>query len=99
MEYGTWEVGSLPTFYFANDAEPWCLCQDVPYDNPNPWDLVKLKVISLDKQKGKLYWKWGGLPPNSGDWKTFTYRFNAEKENGKWKISYMEGFDFKKSIK
>ena len=82
-EFDKWRVGELPTFSFANDVNPWCLCQDVPYDNPNPWDLVEVKIINLNNEKGELYWKWGKPELNgSPDWKEFTYKFIVEKENG-----------------
>ena len=99
-EFEKWSVGELPTFSFANDVDPWCLCQDVPYDKPNPWDLVEVKVINLNGKKGELYWNWGKPELNgSPDWKDFAYKFNVEKENGTWKISYLQGFDFKDSTR
>ena len=39
----------------------------------------------------------GGVDLDSS-WKNFSYRFRAAKENGKWKIAYMGGFDFEKGI-
>lgn len=99
-EFKKWLVGELPTFSFANDVDPWCLCQDVPYDKPNPWDLVEVEIINLNSKKGELYWKWGKPELNgSPDWKAFTYKFDVEKENGKWKISYLQGFDIKESTR
>ncbi|MFI5137529.1 MAG: hypothetical protein ACHQIM_06855 [Sphingobacteriales bacterium] len=99
-EFEKWSVSELPTFSFANDVDPWCLCQDVPYDKPNPWDLIEVKVIKLNDEKGELYWTWGKPELNgSPDWKDFTYKFEVEKENGKWKISYLQGFDFKESTR
>ena len=41
----------------AGDANPWCLCQDVPYDTPVPWEFVE--VESFDSQTYR--WKWGRL--------------------------------------
>jgi hypothetical protein len=99
-EFNKWLVGDLPTFGFANDIGPWCLCQDVPYDKPNPWNLVEVVIINLNNEKGKLYWKWGKPELNGAPgWKEFTYKFDVEKENGKWKVSYLQGFDFKESIR
>jgi hypothetical protein len=98
--YVKWSTGELPTFSFANDVDPWCLCQDVPYDKPNAWDLVEVKIIKLNNEKGELYWTWGNPELNSApDWKDFTYKFGVEKENGKWKISYLQGFDLKESTR
>ncbi len=31
--------------------------------------------------------------------KIFSYKFNVVKADGKWKISYLQGFDYKESIK
>jgi hypothetical protein len=99
-EFDKWSTGELPPFSFANDVDPWCLCQDVPYDTPNPWSLVEVEVINLNDEKGELNWKWGKPELNgSTDWKDFRYKFKVKKENGKWKISYLQGFDFKESIR
>ena len=94
-EFDKWNTYELPTFIFANDVNPWCLCQDVPYDKPNPWDLVEVTVIKLDYEKGELTWTWG-----KSEWsKDFGYKFRVSRENGKWKIAYMQGFDFKESTR
>jgi hypothetical protein len=93
-----WEVGSLPDFNFANDVDPWCLCQDWPDGKPSAWDLVEVQIINVNSEKGGLFWKWGKLDLNpDSSWKDFKYKFEVEKETGKWKISYMEGFDYKNS--
>jgi len=98
-DFNAWYVGELPTFKFANDVDPWSLCQDVPYDDPNPWDYLEVTIIKLDNKNGELNWKWGKLElNNSPDWKEFSYRFKVTKENGKWMISYMQGFDFNENI-
>ena len=90
-EYGEWLVGDLPPFNFASDYSPWCNCQD----NLSPWDDVEIEVIELNNDKAQLVWKWGESDySNEND----SYKFRTVKENGKWKISYMEGFDFKKSV-
>jgi hypothetical protein len=97
-EFDKWYTYELPTFHFANDIDPWTLCQDVPYDKPNPYDFVEVKVIKLEKEKAELNWTWGKLDLNSDKgWKEFTYKFHVVKENSNWKISYLQGFDFKDS--
>lgn len=69
-------------------ADPWCNCQDVPYENP--WDKIEVKVLSLEKEDAELTWTWG-----DSEWsKDFNYKVKLKKSNGTWKISYMEGFDF-----
>jgi hypothetical protein len=96
--YDQWLVGDLPTFIFANDVDPWTICQDVPYDKPNPFDFIEVNIINADK--GEVDWKWGKLELNSDPgWKNFTYRFRVVKENDKWKIAYLTGFDFKESTR
>ena len=95
-----WKVGELQTFTFANDVDPWTLGQDVPYDKPNPWDLIEVDVIHLNSEKGELVWKFGKPELNTGTgWKEFRYKFKVAKENGKWKIAYLQGFDFKESTR
>ena len=90
-EFEEWLVGDLPTFRFANDIDPWCECQDTPYDNPNPWDSVEVEIIELNNDRALLSWKWGGI--DSGK----NYKFRTVKENGKWKIAYLQEFDFEES--
>jgi hypothetical protein len=83
-----WLVGDLPTFKFANDINPWCLCQDKP-----SIESFQVEIIKIDSKSGELIWKWR----NDSSWKDFSFR--VAKEDNKWKISYMEGFDFKESTK
>lgn len=95
-----WNIHEPPPFAFANDIDPWCLCQDVPYDKPNPWDLVEVEVLNLSDKKGSLYWKWGKPELNNDPGlKKFRYKFDVEKEQGTWKISYLQGFDYKEATK
>lgn len=99
-EYDEWHVGDLPTFIFASDVDPWCLCHDIPYDKPSPWDFLEIEIISLDNNKGELDWTWGKLELNTDlSWKEFKYRFRVSKENNKWKIAYLKGFDFIESTR
>jgi hypothetical protein len=94
--YEKWFVGDLPTFSFGNDVNPWTLSQDIPYDNPNPFDFVEVKLVNIDK--GEVIWSWG-KPEfiTEPSWKDFEYKFRVIKENDNWKISYLQGFDFKES--
>lgn len=94
-KYETWLVGELPTFIFANDINPWCLCQD-----NMDWNIVEVKIISLDNENGELEWYWGNLSSETHEsWKNFRYTFRVTKEDNIWKIAYMEGFDFKESTR
>jgi len=99
-QFPPWSTGELPPFNFANDVDPWSDCQDVPYDTPNAYSLVEVHVSHLNEKEGDLYWTWGKLSPEAdSSWKKFTYKFKVKKEDNTWKISYMEGFDFKESVK
>lgn len=94
-EYEKWFVGDLPTFIFANDVNPWCMCQD-----NMDWNTVEVKIISLDNEKGELEWYWGNLNSDIDEsWKSFKYKFRVMKEDNVWKIAYLEGFDFKESTR
>jgi hypothetical protein len=92
--YSAWLVGEMQTFNFANDVNPWCYCQELPYENPDPWTLVEITTINLNEERGELTWTWGQT-----DWPDIKYSFKVVKDNGKWKISYMKGFDYNESIK
>lgn len=99
-KFSKWSTGDLPPFNFANDVDVWTDCQDVPYDTPNAYNLVEVHVVSLNKQEGELYWKWGKLKADTDpSWDKFSYKFKVKKEDGKWKIAYLEGFDYNDSIK
>lgn len=88
-----WLTGEMPPF--GENVDPWCGCQDIPYDNPNPRELIEVEVISLDDEKGELNWKWGSLGPDVFQgWRDFRYKFIVVKEDGVWKITYLQGFDF-----
>jgi hypothetical protein len=86
FEYGPWLVGDMPPFSFESDVDPWCLCQD----SPAPWDQVEVNHL-----EGQTYeWKWGDLKEETHpSWKEFRYKFKVTKENTRWVISYLEGFD------
>lgn len=95
-EYGEIFTNEMPPYNFASDVDPWTLCQDVPYDKPNPYDYVEVRTIKLDSNNGEFDWKWGRLGSNvAPDWRSFSYRFKVKYEDGKWKISYLKGFDYK----
>ena len=94
-EFADWLVGEMPPFNFYSGVNPWCLCQD-----NLDWESVDVEIITLDKDKGELNWKWGNLKPEyDPSWKDFSYRFRVEKEENIWKISYLQGFDFEECIK
>jgi len=87
-EFQSWNVHELPTFNFANDINPWCLCQDSP-----TMENIEIKIIKMKNDSGELLWKW----KLDLGWSDF--KFRVAKEDNKWKISYLEGFDYNESIK
>jgi hypothetical protein len=94
-EFDEWKVGYLPTFSFANDHSPWCNCQD-----NLDWEKVEVKANTLTSTQGDLIWYWGNLSSDiHSSWREFEYNFRVVRDNGKWKISYLEGFDLNESIK
>lgn len=76
-----WLVGDLPPF--GNDTNPWCNCQDNPY---NYWQILVLKKLNIKNNMATFAWTWGN---------NFEYKARAVKENNNWKIAYLQGFDFK----
>lgn len=99
-EFEAWPVITMPTFTFGNNGSPWCLCQGVPYSKPSPWDFIETEVVDLDSAKGELRWKWGNLGDNPDPaWKEFAYTFRVARENNKWKITYLQGFDLAQSTR
>lgn len=93
-EFEDWEVGEMQTFSFSFDVNPWCQCQEIPENYP--WSRVNINIIKLNKQNGELTWSWSNLDWPSDD---FKYYFRVVKEDGKWKIDYLSGFDYNESIK
>lgn len=75
-----WLVGEMPPF--GSDSNAWCNCQDNPEQY---WKTMKIKDLKIDNNKASFKWIWS--------WEG-EYKVTAVKENGVWKISYLEGFDF-----
>lgn len=59
--YEPWLVGDGPTIVFVSEVNPWCLCQDVPYDHPNPWDNIEVSLVNQDHATVEAVWRWGNL--------------------------------------
>jgi hypothetical protein len=69
------------------EADPWCDCQDVPSDFR--WDDMYIKYNSIDKNLAEITWTWD----DSEDSQSFSYAVKMRKMRGKWKITYLQGFD------
>jgi hypothetical protein len=92
--YEKWFVGDLPTFIFANDYSPW-------WSGQESFSIEKsvIELIKLDKEKGEFYFVCGDKVAGCEGLENYKMRFRVVRENNKWKISYMEGFDFKESTR
>lgn len=69
------------------EADPWCNCQDVP--NDFSWGQMHINFISLDKNMAEITWTWD----DSEESQSFSYGVKMRKMRGKWRITYMQGFD------
>jgi hypothetical protein len=74
-----WPKGDLPSFGY--DVSPWCNCQDAPIENA--WKILTIANLKIENGQADFSWTWG---------ENFLYKIKAVKENGAWKISYLEGF-------
>jgi hypothetical protein len=75
-----WPEGELSTF--GDDVDAWCNCQDFPVDQY--WNIIKLIDIKINNNNADFKWTWGD---------NFFYKTKATKEDGSWRISYLQGFD------
>jgi hypothetical protein len=64
-------------------ADDWCDFQDYPDDY---WKFLTLNNFKFEKGMVTFYWSWG-------DNNEKQYQMKATKEEGKWKISHMQGFN------
>jgi len=78
-----WLVGDLPPF--GNDTNAWCDCQDNPEEY---WKTLKMHNLKIENDTASFSWTWTKWKDDS------KYKVKAVKENGIWKIAYLEGFDY-----
>lgn len=83
-----------PPFAFASDASPWCLCQD-----NLDWNDVVIMITSLDQERGDVHWTWGNRGQYHPSWSEFSYSFKVSRKDQKWKITYLQGFDYDMSTR
>ncbi|MBU3744857.1 MAG: hypothetical protein FGM61_10015 [Sediminibacterium sp.] len=74
-----WPVGEMCSF--TTDVNPWWEAQDVPENFP--WS-ISIEAIQYDGREVSFLTRW---------WKDKTYAMRCIKEQGGWKISYLQGFD------
>jgi hypothetical protein len=81
-----WHFGELPPYW---GPDPWCNCRFAPYNNP--WDKILISIDTMANDRAILSWTW-----SNENWsKDFTYKILVTKIKNKWKVTYMQGFDFK----
>jgi hypothetical protein len=81
-----WPVNELPTIA-GYEADPWFSAQDFPENNY--WERMILKNIQWNKDLASFLWSVDDQ---------FNNTMKAKKENGTWKISYMQGFNPKNYV-
>lgn len=70
------------------DADDWCGCQDYP---DNYWKKITLNNISKDNGVVTFYWTWNNKSEKQ-------YQMNARKEEGTWKINFIQGFSSYRTV-
>ncbi len=86
-----WREGEMGPF--QGDANVWCGCQDEPAEDA--YNKLTLHFENLDNNSAKFYWNWEGY---GDDWAAKQYYMRAVKEDGKWKIAYMQGWDYNANL-
>ena len=71
---------------WATNADDWCGCQDYP---DNYWEKLTIHDLNIINDFASFYWTWDE-PVKSN---SFKYKMTAKKEDDKWKINSIEGFD------
>ena len=86
-----WQDGDIGPF--QGDVNVWCGCQDEPAEDA--YNKITLHFENLTNTTAKFYWNWEGF---GDDWSAEHYNMRAVKEDGKWKIAYMEGWDYNANL-
>lgn len=73
------------------NADDWCGCQDYP---DNYWEKQTIHDLNISNDFASFSWTWDDLDKSN----SFKYKMTAKKENNKWKINSMEGFDYYYSV-
>lgn len=84
-KFTQWHVGEIPPF--GSGANQWCNCQDTPSEDY--YQYITIKNINIEGNTATFAWTWGNAP----EWEVLDYHIKAEKENGKWKITSLQGFE------
>jgi hypothetical protein len=76
---------------WETNADDWCGCQDYP---DNYWEFLRIDSLSIENDYAEFIWTWD--PETNRD--SHTYKLSAKRENGRWKISSLEGFKYYYSV-
>jgi len=79
-------IDDVPSFEPENDH--WCECQEYP---DIYWNIISLSNFEFNKDSVRFNWSW---QVDSNNLKLIN-KAHAVYKNGKWQISYFEGFDIK----
>lgn len=69
---------------WETNADNWCGCQDYP---DNYWETLTIDSLLIEEDYAIFNWTW------TNEW-NHSYKITSKKEEGKWKISSMEGFKY-----
>jgi translation initiation factor IF-1 len=96
-----WSTGDISPFGFMSEVDPWTLTQgEIPDDSPDWLNNIKVEITTLNDTRAEAAWKYGKPEANMEALEaTFSYKFKTVKENGKWKIAYLQGFDYDEATK
>lgn len=75
--------GEIPIW--NSEVDDWCNCQDY---SDNFWNHAGAFAIKIHNDVAEFEASWPPIEKND----TVIYKMKANKEDGKWKISYLEGF-------
>lgn len=86
--------GELLPYSIGAGASPWLLLQDTPsYADEDPYNHVEVALTHLKSDVACGYWYWDGLAENDPfGKKQFRCRFQVKLSDGRWEITYLEGF-------
>jgi hypothetical protein len=77
--------------FYSQDTDPWTGFQD---DFPDMWDKFTITEYKSAENSASLIWR-----VRTNDWTSEKYAVGFTKENGKWRVAYLEGFDITKYTK
>lgn len=77
--------------FYSQDADPWTGFQD---DFPDFWDKFKITDYKSTTNAASLKWK-----VQMNEWISEEYAVGFSKEDSKWRVAYLDGFDLVKYTK